>query len=250
MKVTLLDHMGSDLTVVNAARVSFGKTSDWEYNQIGPAKCLGVKDRRLVQFLARGCTTGEWDKLKYDGMEVWTGAEMEEILNYVKRMPTHWTPFGHCQITLHLKVPIFVARQIMKHQVGFVVNEVSRRYVDEIPEFYQPDVWRARAENVKQGSSEEAVLEKWDDLAVQYLYDAHSTYSSMLKAGVCPEQARMVLPQSMFTEFWMTGSLYGWANLYNQRSDSHAQKETQEVARQVKDIIRHLYPVSWDALTQ
>jgi thymidylate synthase ThyX len=167
MKVSYVDHMGNDLSVVNAARVSFGKRSD----------TLTERDRGLIRFLARGCTTKDWDKIVEDALGCGGGrealfrqhpdlpedseehqshrAELIEILQHVKNMPTHWTPFGHTAITLHIKAPIFVARQLGKHQVGMVWNEVSRRYVTEEPEFYQPDVWRTAVDNVKQGSSTE-----------------------------------------------------------------------------------------------
>ena len=275
MKVTYLDHMGTDLTVVNAARVSFGKKSKGYVitdNVLG-TKSLSKEDKSLIQFLARGCTSGDWGSL-VKKMAIETFAyrveELEDLLNHIRRMPPHWTPFGHCQISLHLKVPIFVARQIMKHQTGFVVNEVSRRYVTDEPEFYVPDVWRKAADNVKQGSSSEEVkllCANADGVQVRplpyrmtggggqvntYVREGNliqlKLYHEMLESDICPELARMVLPLSTYTEFWMTGSLYGWANLYNQRSDSHAQKETQEVAKQIGEIIEPLYPESWRAL--
>ncbi len=145
-------------------------------------------------------------------------------------------------------MPIFVARQIMKHTTGIEYNEVSRRYVDSEPEFYVPDVWRKKADNVKQGSSDEAVNLYWGP---EHLYEKPlGVYKRMLETGVAPEQARMVLPQSMYTEVIATGNLYAWANMYIQRTDSHAQKETQDLAKQIGDIVKPLYPVSWEALTQ
>lgn len=270
MKVTYIDHMGTDLSVVNAARVSFGKASEWEKRTTAgypvPADVqhlyvledhLPDKDKALIRFLARGCTSGDWESLRDDIGGAWLNGyfdDFDDLLNHVRRMPSHWTPFGHTSISLHMKVPLFVARQIHKHQVGFVVNEVSRRYVDEDPEFYVPDVWRKRADNVKQGSSDEGVT-SYAGNPVTYCHNQLfsvqvKTYREMLEKGVCPEQARMVLPQSMYTEFWMTGNLYGWANLYNQRIDSHAQRETQTVAKQVGEVIAPLFPVSWAALTQ
>lgn len=171
-----------------------------------------------------------------------------EILNRVKNMPTHWTPFGHTSITLHIKAPIFVARQLGKHQVGFVWNEVSRRYVTDTPEFYVPDVWRYAAKDVKQGSQEGGVAEMFvggEDHNINCL----SLYEELLDAGICPEQARMVLPQSMYTEWYWTGNLYGFVNVFIQRTDSHAQKEVRDVAHQIGDIIKPLFPVSWAALT-
>ena len=273
MKATYIDSMGTDLSVVNAARVSFGKRSEWEYQEHetwnGLAyyleSVLSDEDRGLIQFLARGCTSGDWENLvaevAEEGSDVsggWKGTyELEDLLNYIRKMPSHWSPFAHTAITLHLKMPIFVARQIMKHTTGIEYNEVSRRYVDSDPEFYVPDVWRKKADNVKQGSSEEAVTHVNRDghdehtclLYNDFIDVAKTLYKDMLRGGVAPEQARMVLPQSMYTEVIATGNLYAWANLYIQRSDSHAQKETQDLAKQIGEIIQPLYPVSWAALT-
>lgn len=224
MKATYINHMGTDLSVVNAARVSFGKTSS-EFSD---------RDTRLINYLAKH---------------------------------SHWTPFAHTAITVHVKAPLFVARQLGKHQVGMVWNEVSRRYVTDEPEFYEPEVWRKAADNVKQGSSDEPVTEAVGECVEEccppdgtYRYAINSTvyqlqfeaaelYVDMIRAGVCPEQARMVLPQSMYTEWYWTGNLVSFANMWKLRTDSHTQRETQEVARQIGDIIRPLFPVSWEALT-
>lgn len=222
MEVKYIDHMGTDLTVVNAARVSFAKRKS----------ALDDKDTRLISYLAKH---------------------------------RHWTPFAHPQVTLQLRVPFFVANQIKKHQVGFVVNEVSRRYVDSDPDFYYPVVFRKRADDKKQGSSSEEFApvqgelfqtdEGWTD-EHQVLWDAmdavdhqYCAYLDLIECGLCPEQARMFLPLNTYTEFWMTGSLFGWANLFNQRTDPHSQKETQEVAHLIGDLIKPLFPVSWGALT-
>ena len=290
MKATYIDHMGTDLSVVNAAKVSFGKRSEWENDQdddswvspfIGEVRVemrhpdfvgvLSKKDQGLIQFLARGCTSGDWDELvdeitnkglfqAYDDFAIHpvTEEECEEydkelrvLLNHIRKMPSHWSPFAHTAITLHLKMPIFVARQIMKHTTGIEYNEVSRRYVDSEPEYYVPDVWRKKADNVKQGSSDEAV-----DTGYGKPFDPGSLYNLVLMMykqcvdvyNMAPEQARMVLPQSMYTEVIATGNLYAWANMYVQRTDSHAQKETQDLAKQIGEIIQPLYPVSWAAL--
>ena len=172
MKVEYISHMGTDLSVVNAAKVSFGKRSEWEtsacsFHPFSETR-LSKKDQGLIQFLARGCTSGDWEALSErliynteitddDGLEWYDINELEDTLNHIRKMPSHWSPFAHTAISLHLKMPIFVARQIMKHTTGIVYNEVSRRYVDSEPEFYVPDVWRKKADNVKQGSSDEAV---------------------------------------------------------------------------------------------
>lgn len=222
--VTYIDHMGSDLSVVNAARVSFNKKSDGFIitDHTTGKKELRVEDKKLIDYLAKH---------------------------------KHWTPFAHTAVTLHIKAPLFVARQLGKHQVGFVWNEVSRRYVDDEPEFYVPDVWRKRAENVKQGSSDEAIPVNPTDHEAFNPYHHSMTiqleyYKHLIDIGVAPEQARMVLPQSMYTEWYWTGNLYGFSNVYKLRTDEHSQKETQEVAKQIGTILQPLYPYSWEALTK
>jgi thymidylate synthase (FAD) len=243
MLAEYLDHMGTDLTVVNAARVSFSAESTE----------LTGKDINLIKFLARGCTSGEWfaniSILSSENLEC---DDAEEILKWVKNMPTHWTPFSHAMISIRETVPIFVARQRFKHMVGFTYNEVSRRYVDDTPEFHTPGEWRSRpVGGIKQGS--DGVHPANDHFRSQYAgfsEAAHALYASLIEDGVAPEQARMVLPQSMLTTYWVTGSLYAWANAYIQRSDPHAQLEIQQLAKQWDEIIQPLFPNSWKALTQ
>ena len=211
MKVTYIDHMGTDLTTVKAAIVS-----NYKFNP---------------------------DKYLTDGK---VNENAERLINYLARYD-HWTCFGHTAVTLHIKAPLFVARQLGKHQVGFVWNEVSRRYVDDKPEFYAPKVWRQRAANVKQGSSEEEVFvipDHYED-NMRHLVDH---YQYLLDWGVCPEQARMVLPQSMYTEWYWTGSVAAYARVCSLRLDPHTQRETQEIAQQINDVIAPLFPVSWEAL--
>lgn len=237
MIVEYIQHMGSDLTVVNAARVSFEKESeaeDWEYLDLGHicgdfVAVLNEKDQKLIKYLAEH---------------------------------NHWTPFGHCQVTFRIKAPIFVARQLGKHQVGMVWNEVSRRYVDSEPEFYTPEVWRFKADNVKQGSHSSGLTQQEVDIKFydeegpngclftpsELNNDAVETYYYLLKIGVCPEQARMVLPQSMYTEWYWTGSLAAYARVCKLRLDPHSQKETQEIAKMIDKEMEKLYPVSWKEL--
>jgi thymidylate synthase (FAD) len=248
MQAKYIDHMGTDLSVVNDARVSFSKESALVDGELSKA------DTSLIQFLARGCTSGDWEDMKSDLMCLGAGEdsyacalEIEGLMKHIKNMPTHWAPFAHTAIKLKMKAPIFVARQLGKHQVGLVWSEISRRYVSDEPEFYRPEVWRKAAANVKQGSSEEAVDGKFCGLAN---FAALKEYKRMLAEGICPEQARMVLPQSMYIEWHWTGNLYAFANVFIQRTDSHAQKETQEIAHQIGSIISPLFPVSWKALTQ
>ena len=219
-KVTLVDVLGSDLSVVNAARVSFDKESDYEVisdpEQDGVVYVLSENDRKLINYLAKN---------------------------------GHWTPFGHCFATFRIKAPIFVARQLVKHQVGLVWNEVSRRYVDSEPEFYIPKEWRARAENVKQGSSDSVVSLDFNYPSVLSKI-ALASYEALLDSGVCPEQARMILPLNTMTEWIWSGSLAAFARVCKLRLDSHTQKETQEIARQIDRAMIHLFPVSWTALKE
>lgn len=204
--------MGSDLSVVNAARVSFAKQHDYFDED---------KDAKLVRYLARH---------------------------------GHWTPFGHTSVTVCVKAPIFVARQLAKHQVGLVWNEVSRRYVDDAVTLFQPQEWRGRAENVKQGSSEDEVLTDYlyggsiNDAVFDVNVACLRLYRGLLDSGVCPEQARMVLPQSMNTEWYWTGSIAAFARVCNLRLDSHTQKETQQIAKQIDALLGPLFPVSWKEL--
>ena len=220
MEAELIDSSGTDLTVVNSARVSFDKESDW--NKDIPAtgiKELKESDVKLINYLA---------------------------------IHNHFTPFTHPTITLRENVPLFVARQRFKHMVGFSYNEVSRRYVDSPPEFYEPKEWRRRASNAKQGSSNEIVDISKGAYMNEYqkaLKSCEWTYNHLLRLGVCPEQARMVLPQSMYTSYYVTGSLYAFARAYNLRSDPHAQQEIQYLASLWYKIINVLYPNSWAALT-
>jgi thymidylate synthase (FAD) len=225
MKVEYIQHSGSDLTCVNAARVSFDKESYWENetdphhgDKIPPYDRLSDKDKKLINYLAKH---------------------------------RHFTPFTHCTITLRETVPIIVARQRFKHTVGFSYNEVSRRYVDDRPKFYIPDKWRKRAENKKQGSSDEEVAIGYDVNTVykNFIDECISCYEYMIGVGVAPEQARMVLTQSMYTSYYVTGSLSAFARAYNLRSQPDAQAEIRELADQWNEIISSLFPEAWRALT-
>ena len=211
--VRLLDCMGSDITVVNAARVSFSKQSMYTDEGI-----LNDADVRLIKYLVSH---------------------------------KHWTPFSQPQIQLRIKMPIFVARQWYKHQVGLTRNEESRRYISDTPACYVPKEWRKAAANVKQGSSAELVdLWPWQQRRLEDSIEHTTTlYDELVASGVCPEQARMVLPQSMYTEFVETGSLAAYARLYSLRSSKEAQKEVRLYAEAVGKIISPLFPVSWEALT-
>ena len=254
MKVELIDHMGNDYSPIRAAIVSNGVTDSSKY--IDDDLRFTPAAHSLLNFLARGCTSGEWASVA-DSLVNRTAEEIEEIedvLNYIRNMPPHWTPFGHTAITVYVKAPIFVARQLGKHQVGFVWNEISRRYVDKQPEFYVPDVWRGRSADKKQGSDGVVdVFEGYfhaDELGNTIGQVTLDLYNNLLAEGVAPEQARMVLPQSMMTEWYWTGNLYGFSKLFVARTDPHTQKETRDVAHMIGDLIEPLFPISWKALTQ
>tara|TARA_B100000949_G_scaffold113281_1_gene100387 strand:- start:512 stop:1147 length:636 start_codon:yes stop_codon:yes gene_type:complete len=205
MNVELIDSMGSDLTVANAARVSFGKK-----------------------------------KVKFSKAD-------ERLINYLAKH-NHWTPFGHCSLQFHMKAPVFVARQLGKHQVGLVWNEISRRYVDDVPECYRPENWRGRAEDKKQGSSEDDIVwERW--LEYESLTKTLvGAYKRMMDSGICPEQARMILPQSMMTEWYWSGTLMAFARVCNLRCKEDVQKETRDLCWKLNSLVENIFPVSWKAL--
>jgi thymidylate synthase (FAD) len=205
--VQYVSHMGNDLTVVNAARVSFNKESEE----------FGDRDEKLISYLAKH---------------------------------NHWTPFSHPQITLRIKAPIFVRTQLFKHKVGFTENEISRRYVTFHPEIYTPR-WRyAPTDGAKQGSSN--FIEDTTDIDQMYIpcmVESINVYNNLLKRGVAPEQARAILPQGTYTEWWWTGSLSAFARVFKQRIDAHAQWEVQQFAEAISNIIEPLFPVCWKHLT-
>jgi thymidylate synthase (FAD) len=221
--VELVDHMGSDLSVVNAARVSFNKESDWDSEPHWSGsreRKLSAKDSKLIRYLAEH---------------------------------NHWTPFAHTGITLRIKAPISIRTQLFKHKVGFVENEISRRYVSYEPDLYYPYFRGKPSNGAKQGSDDfitdpkvkEIIDKKYRDVAEQSI----TIYDELLEAGVAPEQARFVLPQGVYTEWWWTGSLSAYARVYTQRVDPHAQWEVREYARAIGEIIEPLFPESWTVLT-
>jgi len=226
MKVQYINHMGDDLSVVNSARVSFGKKSDWETttNHLPSSaahKILSDRDCKLIKYLAEH---------------------------------QHKSPFNHAFATFHVKAPIFVARQLQKHEY-MPWNEISRRYVDSEPEFYEPEHWRGRSADKKQGS--EGVIDSSDlDHELSMLDDAYSDIKAIYKSmtdpkwgiNVAPEQARMVLPQSMYTEWYWSGSLYAFAKMCSLRLKEDTQLETQVIAKQISLEMETLFPVSWRAL--
>ena len=201
MDVQLIDKMGSDLTVVNAARVSFGKNKE----------VFDASDEKLIRFLAKH---------------------------------NHWSPFAHCSLQFRIKAPIFVARQLVKHQVGLSWNEISRRYVDYEPEYYMPKNWRLRAEDKKQGSSNETI--EYD--IANTIKNANTTYNDMLAKGIAPELARMVLPQNMMTEWYWSGTLYAFARVCELRCAEDTQEETRIIANSIDKFCNEEFPYSWKYL--
>ena len=181
--------------------------------------------------------------------EVYDEKNDTKLINYLAKHG-HVLPFRHPVATLRITCPIFVLRQLGKHQVGFSWSEVSRRYITSTPEFHIPSEWRQSAENVKQGSSEEIhpFSSTYQHEAKHLSDDALAHYDLLLKRGVCPEQARMVLPQSMYTTTVVTGTLLGWSHLYKLRTEEHTQLETQEYAKAIGKIMGKLFPTSWGAL--
>lgn len=226
--VELIDSMGDDLRVVNAARVSHDKESKWEnvpFEMADPRPDgtfptrLSDKDAKLIKYLVEH---------------------------------NHWTPFAHCFASFCIKAPIFVARQLVKHQVGLAWNEVSRRYVDTEPEFWFPKVWRERPEsNIKQGSGGAMPeQELWGQSAHEHCENLLAWYRHAIKCGVAPEQARMILPLTTMTQWYWSGSLAAWARVCNLRLDPHAQEEAREVADRIDKHMRGIFPVSWRELVK
>ena len=218
IEATYIDHMGSDLSVVNAARVSFGKKSEFE-GRVGGPNVLAERDATLVRYLAKH---------------------------------KHISPFGHAFASFHIKAPIFVARQLVKHKF-LRWNEISRRYVDDEPEFYTPDVWRGRSADKKQGSEGVSLWNHgqgtgYRDVEYEVMDSIRSLYLDMIDKGVAPEQARMVLPQSTMTEWYWSGSLDAFSDVCRLRCKSDTQYETRIVADQINTIMQPLFPVAWEAL--
>ena len=204
-----VQHAGSDLMVVNSARVSFGKRSEMEDDPWGPPK-LKEDDARLIRYLAKH---------------------------------NHISPFNHTWVTFQCRAPMFVARQLQKHEY-MPWNEISRRYTTENIEFYTPEVWRGKSEDKKQGSDGVVDVGDWGDANWACL----TAYNDLLDMGVAPEQARMVLPQSMYTEWFWSGTVGAIAKMCNLRCKPDTQAETRIVADQISEKMKELFPVSWVAL--
>lgn len=244
MKAEYISHYLTDRDVANFARQSFAKLAE---------NFTDEQNNKLIQFLARGMQSGDWEALlkKIGAPYGMTQKQLHETAVYLRNIPEHWVPFGHPHISLRMAAPVPIRVQCFKHKIGFVESEESRRYISSTPDLYLPEHFREKAANVKQGSAGEHPRNGY--WMAKYFNRCHQmidTYEEAIKDGVCPEQARFFLPQGVEVNWVWTGSLYAFANFYNQRSDSHAQKEVQELAEQVNQIIQPLFPVSWSALTQ
>ena len=217
IKITYVDHMGSDLSVVNAARVSFGKIADWNTPSQGKSSGLRSKDEKLIKYLANH---------------------------------KHMSPFGHAFASFHIKAPIFVARQLVKHKF-LRWNEISRRYVKTDPEFYYPDYYRKTADDKKQGSGDR-IEDAASNIAIQnvtrHVAQSLIQYQNLLSSGVCEEQARIVLPQNTMTEWYWSGSLDAFADMVRLRISGSTQQETRNVAWKIDEKMVELFPISWEAL--
>lgn len=262
-----LDHMGTDLTVCNAARTSFGKESVWDYepydvpSKEDPTKMVPARYRRavlkptdanLIRFLATGYRTSEWEDflIQVEGTVVnGTAKDLTDLLHAYKRKAQHWAPFAHPQLQIRISLPIFLARQFVKHQVGAVWSEESRRYISDEPGVWFPSEWHTRPDDVKQGSGAAHVHQQdVADAARAATASSLHAYNDLLAAGVAPEEARTILPLNMMTTVTWTGSLLFWSRVCNQRLDGHAQLAAQELAKKITAIAKPLFPVSWAAL--
>ena len=219
IKVELLDWMGDDLAVVNAARVSFNKESEWESDSLydsGPLM-LEERDQKLINYLAKH---------------------------------NHWTPFAHTALKFRVAAPVPIRTQCFKHKIGMVENEESRRYISSIPEIFIPEFFRSKPEgSIKQGSGETHVMSDYFVTSYRDLTQACvEEYKTMLDNGVCPEQARFILPQGAIVNWIWTGNLVSFANFFIKRTDPNAQREVQIVAEMVGEKVKEIFPVSWSAL--
>lgn len=250
MQAIYLNHYLGDQDVANFARQSFARLAE---------EFTPEQNHSLIRFLARGMASGDWETLLTEMLGLNRNSISQEeafvkakaLAVYLRNIPEHWVPFGHPHISLRVGAPVPIARQCFKHKVGFVESEESRRYISSTPTLFIPDFFREKAANVKQGSGGVHPLnEEWKALYINKCQDMIKTYELAIAAGVCPEQARFFLPQGCEVNWVWTGSLYAFANFYNQRMDSHAQAEIQDLAEQIGMILAELYPVSWAALTE
>ena len=242
MKAVYENHYLTDRDVANFARQSFAKLADHFTED---------QNKNLIKFLARGMSSGDWEKLLVQMQVAKSMDEVRDLAVYLRKIPEHFVPFAHPHISIRMQAPVPIARQAFKHKVGFLESEESRRYISSRPELYVPGAFRASAVNVKQGSGDtHPKSESWLEHYKSMCFASIQSYEEMIAEGICPEQARLILPQGVEVNWLWTGSLYAFANFYNQRSDSHAQKEIQLLAQEIDQIISPLFPISWAALTK
>ena len=237
-----VDHMGNDDSVVNAARISMDKLADMYTPE---------QNQQLIKFLALGMSSKDLEKdIELLSIGQLSNQEIKDLLFEYKNKATHWTPFAHTAVSLRMKAPVPIRTQCFKHKQGLVENEESRRYINSTPELFIPE-FRLRPEgSIKQGSAGTHPDNKyWVNRYTEECNHMIQTYEDMIANNIAPEQARFVLPQGCEVNWIWTGNILAYANFYNKRSDSHSQKEIQELAQQVSDVIAPLFPVSWEALT-
>lgn len=255
---------GSDLSVVNAARRSFNTRSEWDYFTKGEVNGRGElveyvklkeKDKRLIEFLARGMTADDFEGFSCDVLAMGGSEDYEDLVDKLwqwRNTPTHDTPFNHTFISFEVKAPIFVRAQLVKHEY-LIMSEFSRRYITDDIEFYEPDYWRKAAPNKKQGSLNEKV-NNHGGVMKAYQHDIKKVrdwYKVLVdEIGVAPEQARMVLPQSTMTEWTWSGTLGAFAKMCQLRLHPEAQYEARLVAQEVYKHLKEQWPVSSPALVE
>lgn len=241
MQAVYYDHMGTDTSVVDAARISMDKLAD----MFTPSE-----NESLINYLAYGLSGKARKEYFQRIIEIKDEAKAKEVFDDIRKVSTHWTPFAHTAIKLRMSAPVPIRTQCFKHKQGMTENEESRRYISSRPEVFYPEYIREVADNIKQGSA--GIHSDNDALMLEYRQSMESMvnlYLNWIDRGVCPEQARFLLPQGVEVSWIWTGNLFSFANFYNKRSDSHAQIEIQQLAQQTNLIIKPLFPLSWSALT-
>lgn len=257
LEAEYIDHMGTDKSVVNAARLSFGVGKIKAANQT-----LDDKDVGLINFLAKGLSSKDFNEMLEAitnptmGLSNFASHEAKlhsafDLYQSIRHQAVHWTPFSHTAISIRMKAPIPIRTQAFKHKQGLVENEESRRYITSTPEIFIPE-FRSKPEgSIKQGSGNlHPENETWREIYSAHVNAGVHLYEQMIKDGVAPEQARMVLPQGAMVNWLWTGNLMSFANYYNKRTDTHAQGEGAELAKLVRKVVEPLFPVSWAALTR
>lgn len=238
-----VDHMGNDNRVVDVARQSFAQTD----SVIRTEK----QNESLINYLAKGKSSKQIKEELKEILDCDEESAALGIYNIISKRNVHWTPFAHTAITLQMKAPIPIRTQCFKHKQGLVENEESRRYISSSPEIFIPEFREKPEGSIKQGSAgPHEANDYWKHEYAIQTNKAVALYERMIIDGIAPEQARFVLPQGVLVNWTWTGNLLAYANFYNKRSDHHAQKEIQDLAKMIKDVVEPLFPLSWKALTE